>query len=476
METKKRLFSRRKRDKLNSSSLSKTRSETRTDDESSPKIKEKGKVKNYDVSSTDTKTRAKNKRTSRQKVENIPVEPDPSLCLPRTPERQNPDKMEVENEIDESPVFLYSQAPRPEVYWDDNTPQMRKHRAKMLSLLNQTSEEESSPVRTMISSPILQHSPSADGEDQKDGAIKPLIGHDLVATQIALEGIMEFNRKIEMQKEIRAKQTETVINNKNIPHHVRARISDNFDRTPKSGISGVLSKKNSPKSDSGDAFSDDDSLLLQCTQEVEDKLFATAKTSPVFIKADNNCNSDMIDGFESDESFELFMSQMDESEAVSKKESNKENSDLKTSSSKKVMHNINTAQLQDQRESRQPSNSSLKNPHPSFRAGYEQPPSRSDQPQVPSTTATHQSDSPTSSRPIKKFRSSDDGLRGRNVVASGVENAGGGGGTPLRRIQSDNNVTASSNAVEVRSSCTQQMIEKKKLEAKMKRQLRSQMK
>ena len=34
--------------------------------------------------------------------------------------------------------MFYYQAPRPEVYWDDNTPQMRKHRAKMLSLLNQT--------------------------------------------------------------------------------------------------------------------------------------------------------------------------------------------------------------------------------------------------------------------------------------------------------------------------------------------------
>jgi hypothetical protein len=38
-----------------------------------------------------------------------------------------------------------------------------------------------------------------------------------------------------MQKEKREKETEPVINN--IPRHVRARISDSFERSPKAGVS-----------------------------------------------------------------------------------------------------------------------------------------------------------------------------------------------------------------------------------------------
>lgn len=81
-------------------------------------------------------------------------------------------------------------------------------------------------------------------------------------------------------------------------------------------------------------------------------------------------------------------------------------------------------------------------------------------------------DSPTSSRPIKKFRSSDDGIGSSRNSTSSAEN----GGTPLRRIRSDNHVTANSKVVDLKPLCTQEQIERKKLEAKMKRQLRSQMK
>ena len=238
------------------------------------------------------------------------------------------------------------------------------------------------------------------------------------------------------------------------------------------------SRNSSPKSDHNATFSDDDSLLLQCTQEVEDRLFATAKTSPVNIQADNNCNSSVVDGFESDESFEMFMSQIDESEVVSKKESNKENNVVKTFNEKAVNRKNVPVELQDDRVLRQPAHSSIIYPQPSFKAEFHnQASGRSDPSQVTSKLKSATlTDSPTSSRPIKKFRSSDDGLKGRNMVAASGKD--GGGGTPLRlrRIQSDNNVTASSNAVELRPSCTQQEIERKKMEAKMKRQLRSQMK
>lgn len=236
------------------------------------------------------------------------------------------------------------------------------------------------------------------------------------------------------------------------------------------------SRNSSPKSDHNATFSDDDSLLLQCTQEVEDRLFATAKTSPVNIQADNNCNSSVVDGFESDESFEMFMSQIDESEVVSKTESNKENNVVKTFNKKAVNRKNVPVELKDERELRQPPYSSIEYPQPSFKAEFHnQASGRSDQSQVTSKPISATlTDSPASSRPIKKFRSSDDGLKVRNMVAASGKD--GGGGTPLRRIQSDNNVTASSNAVEVRPSCTQQEIERKKMEAKMKRQLRSQMK
>ena len=181
--------------------------------------------------------------------------------------------------------------------------------------------------------------------------------------------------------------------------------------------------------------------------------------------------NDDLEGFESDESFEMFLTQIDIPD-----NSNKENS-IKSggfSSISKKPPPATTAKNQFHtsiKEQKYPKSNNIfsnkinNQPKPVFKQDTEQ-----------LQTSQDPVESPSSSRPIKKFRSSDDGIGSslsRNSTSS-AENSGGG--TSLRRIRSDNHVTANSKVVDLKPLYTQEQIERKKLEAKMKRQLRSQMK
>jgi len=476
METKKRLFSRRKRDKLNSSSVTKSRTESGDDSMTETPSSRSRQPDKQSTSSSYTRSRLIQPHPTKQ-ADNVALSSESHPQPPRTPERVTPEKMDIQDVNESSPAFLYSQAPNQEVYWDDNTPQMRKHRAKMQSLLNQTSEEEGSPIRNIILKP-----PDLE-EEVKKPVKNPLAGHDLVATQIALDGIKEFTNRLLSMKEKREQESKTVINknNRNIKNHLRSRISDSFDRSPKSTTSNRRSSpRTSTSSDLGDnftdAFSDDDSLLLQCTQEVEQNIMAGGTSNDrVSAKSaikdnKNTIVNDDLEGFESDESFEMFLTQIDIPD-----NSNKENS-IKSGSFSSISKKPPPATAKNQlhtsiKEQKYPKSNNIfsnkinNQPKPVFKQDTEL-----------LQTIQDPIESPSSSRPIKKFRSSDDGI-GSSLSRNSTSSADNpGGGTTLRRIRSDNHVTANSKVVDLKPLYTQEQIERKKLEAKMKRQLRSQMK
>lgn len=199
----------------------------------------------------------------------------------------------------------------------------------------------------------------------------------------AITDMLAFNNRNKNRKKLNSEGTSTV--------------------SPESVAGHIVNPEPVLNSEDGFGDDDDDSLLLRCTQEMEEEISSRART-----ECKENLKQDGDPGFESDDSLELIMSQMDETEFISEKP-------VKAGSPRKE--------------------SELKRPLESWN--------------------NNGSQSPTLARSIKRFKSSDDGIPRKPI--------------PLRRIQSSPVIPANSGSAALR--CSQAEIERKKLEARRRREL-----
>eukprot|EP00088_Acartia_fossae_P060163 TRINITY_DN7198_c0_g1_i2.p1 TRINITY_DN7198_c0_g1~~TRINITY_DN7198_c0_g1_i2.p1 ORF type:complete len:516 (-),score=145.82 TRINITY_DN7198_c0_g1_i2:122-1669(-) len=354
---------------------------------------------------------------------------------PKTPERP-PDQRNV---IQYSPPFLYSQAPESEVYWDDNTPQMRKHREKMKMLLEQSSEEGRSPVIRSKK----KRSPMKKASPPKPKQVPTLPGHNIEKAMEALHGLMALTKEIE-EREKRNQEDE---------EKKKKSVIEETQQEPEE-------QSSQQAGESCDEFSDDDALLLSCCNLDTDRLQGdegrgqpSPKVTQVSrILSEHKSENNPPDGFESDHSFDEFLSQLDETEIYHKKDSAVDKENAGATSSTLALTTIAAT-------------------HPTL-----------------TTTAVSSSivsmDGITkisqSSRPVKKFRSADDGLSSQNRRAMyGVEAENRTDSSSLtvarRRNHSEQQISqyASSQdaaAGATRPKCTQEEIQRKKKEALLKKQ------
>jgi len=205
---------------------------------------------------------------------------------------------------DSPPTILSSQLVCQEVYWDDNTPQMRKYRARLRSALKE-SDDEPSPIKLFTKRPSTPKLTIP-----AEAKVLELPEHDIPKAQEALRGIQELNKQFEKRKLEREQSKAAFEESTSSTTH-----TNNIDNT-------VIEQQINYTSD---AFSDDDSLLLQCTQEAEQFFLENESHEHRAVK--KNPKLDEFEGFESDDSFELLISQMDEKElnSVSQQNDGKEN-------------------------------------------------------------------------------------------------------------------------------------------------------
>jgi len=227
---------------------------------------------------------------------------EPGLC---TPTRSNSSRRQ-DSSCEDSPFsYLGSQAANQdsEVYWDYDTPQIRKYRARMGVGVRQ---EESSPIQLIL--PVkaatpeykLYYEPKVDTEPPIDTAAAQAAFNDLVA----LNELFDKNKKKSRKNKVAETSTPSTV------------LCDNeLQQSPR------ISPENTSivVASESDMFSDDDdSLLVRCTQELED--LQTQKSSAAQSKPSSDENlaikAEEEIGFESDDSFDMIMSQMDETELV----------------------------------------------------------------------------------------------------------------------------------------------------------------
>jgi len=314
---------------------------------------------------------------------------EPGLCTPtrsRTSRRQG-------SSCEDSPFsYLGSQArnEESEVYWDYDTPQIRKYRARMGVGVH---HEESSPIQLILPEKAatpeykLYYEPIVDKEPPIDTAAAQAAFNDLVA----LNELFDKNKK----KSRKTSPAET------------STPSTTVIQTPR------ISPENTStvEASESDMFSDDDdSLLVRCTQELEDlqtmKSSSTQSKSPSQENLAVKAGEEM--GFESDDSFDMIMSQMDETELVV---------------GKKVEHQYGT------------------NKRP-----------------LGLLDTNAQTFSTPNDRSIKRYKSSNDGQVRNSSSAS----------SSLRRVHSSPVIPAETTQHKL---CTQAEIEQKKYEAKRRRQM-----
>jgi len=204
---------------------------------------------------------------------------------------------------DSPPTILSSQLVCQEVYWDDNTPQMRKYRARLRSALKE-SDDEPSPIKLFTKRPSTPKLTLP-----AEAKVLELPEHDIPKAQEALRGIQELNKQFEKRKREREQSKAAFEESTSSTTH-----TNNIDNT-------VIEQQINYTSD---AFSDDDSLLLQCTQEAEQLFLEKESRDKVVVKKNprNDLKLDGFEGFESDDSFELLISQMDEKELNSASQQN----------------------------------------------------------------------------------------------------------------------------------------------------------
>ena len=241
------------------------------------------------------------------------------------------------------------------------------------------------------------------------------------------------------------------------------RKQEEEEKKKKSVIEQTQQEPDDPSSqqagESCDEFSDDDALLMSCCNLDTDRLQGdeeqeghgqppSPKVTPQVSRILSEHKSENTpDGFESDHSFDEFLSQLDETEIYHKKDSvavDKENAGAASTLTTTTTHPTLTTTV-----SRSSSSSSIEG----------------------ITKISH------SSRPVKKFRSADDGLSSQNRRAMyGVEADRHTGSSPpaaaRRRNHSEQQISqyASSQDAVTRPKCTQEEIQRKKKEALLKKQ------
>jgi len=211
--------------------------------------------------------------------------------------------------------FLNSQAPSEnEVHWDYDTPQIRKYRSRMGVGVKR---EDDSPVLPPIrlAEHVTTPKTSPKSSPKKNCRVDPPNPDAEAAYNDLANFFNKLTDKRKLSSEMSYVSTESELNaqieksdkDNFIPEPV---ISEKFDSLHCDNTESVAdattaaTAEQSPSAYS-DALllSDDDSLLLKCSQQLDDDESKEHSTKDEF-------------GFESDDSFEIMVSQMSESEML----------------------------------------------------------------------------------------------------------------------------------------------------------------
>jgi hypothetical protein len=352
--------------------------------------------------------RKKVKKVGSSTKKHRPLKTKSVESLVSTPVRPRLEESSEESFCEESPyTFLSSQAviPDKEVYWNYDTPQIRKYRSRM-GVGVKTGEDDSSPIHPFVLEKVSTPTLKLHCEPRP----RKVSEQDTTSAEAAYNDLVQFASKLK-RREINKKDETT-----STPVIRPVRLNPVVETVP-------CSLQNINCDSSIDFSDDDNSLLVRCTQEAEGepaglrRQEAEAGSSPPGVPVGlrhqdfkENVINELDLEFESDDSMEFMMSQMDEKELVSHKP---EPSKKPTADLKRPLEPLN-------------SNGS--------------------------------ESSPSSSRSIKRFKSSDDGISSISSSSS------------LRRVHSSPVIPVEA------TRCSLSEIERKKHEAKRKRQLSQQQK
>ena len=229
------------------------------------------------------------------------------------------------------------------------------------------------------------------------------------------EAVAAFNDLVELASKLRKREVKKEEKNKTSTPVIRpVRLNPVVTETSsRSELNHETSSRSELNHESFE-FSDDDSLLVRCTQEAEGiiPLPVTPRTSTLKNNLKENLLTKCELDFESDDSMDIMMSQIDEKELVAR---NSPTSREQESDSKRPLEPLNSNAMT----------------------------------------------SPSFSRSIKRFKSSDDGISPKTSSS-------------LRRVHSSPVIPKETAAA--RRRCTLVEIERKKHEAKRKRELSQQQK
>jgi len=294
--------------------------------------------------------------------------------------------------------------PEKEVHWDYDTPQILKYRSRMG--IGVRRDEEGSPpapliLRERVSTPKLK----------LHNTHRPRVLKDLESSSArdAFDGLRALSRKLDSRQ--------------------KAKSSSSTDISPQ------FSEESLSKSES-DLFSDDDSMLIRCTQEAEQRLESCCIQNE---NIENLKEEEEIDFDMGEDSFDVILSQMDEEEICARDTASRKTSNYGEIDSVQENCNMSSENPADQRAS-----------------GLQSPARQRLNPTDPRSSSLH---SPASDRSMKRFKSSDDGVPQKKSPS-------------LRKIRSSPVIPLATLQPKV---CTQAQIEQKKQAARRRRQL-SQMK